>query len=895
AQSGEVAASGATGARTVTVPTSGSVAVEVATDDDGADEPDGSVSVTVKASAAYTVSSAHASASVTVRDNDDAPPTRVSSCVSDDLLATAERLYEQNRHRPPDYAENWFSVLVAFGARSPSDWTADARAISPMTSASARSRGWSRFATALECIEGAASDPEVSVSAGSAVTEGGKASFTVTASPAPSAPLDVKLTVAQSGDVAASGATGSRTVTVPTGGSIAVEVATDDDSTDEPDGSVSVTVKVGAGYAVASAQASATVAVRDNDDPSPDPEVSVSAGGAVTEGGKASFTVSASPAPSAPLDVTITVAQTGDVAASGATGSRTVTVPTSGGVAVEVATEDDSADEPDGSVSVTVNAGSGYALASAQASATVAVRDNDDPSPDPEVSVSAGGAVTEGGKASFTVSASPAPSAPLDVTITVAQTGDVAASGATGSRTVTVPTSGSVAVEVATQDDSADEPDGSVSLTVKSGAGYAVSSAQSSATVTVRDNDDPAPDPETPTFSVDDATANESDGFIWFTVRLSAASDKLVTVRYRTRESTPVSARRNRDYLATNGTRTFAPEETTQRFRVRLYNDGHDEDPETFEVVLSDAQGAEIADGVAVGTIVNTDPMPAAWLGRFGRAVAEQALDGIENRLGARRGEAESAHAPGFRGTIGWLPIGGRRGGPSEASTQPDVGDAGAFALPAGEFHHGGAPIAHGSSATGDLGQLLLGSQFTYTGEQDGNGGVLGFWGRGSQARFDAREGALGLDGEVTTAMLGADYARSNWLAGMALTRSRGSGGFRGSGAVADAPAMDGAIRTTLTAAIPYASWRASERLEIWSAAGYGVGETTLETETAELLEAQIDWTLATAGIRSDIFTLPGGASVAWVSDALWARTASDRVDGLAAADSSVSRLRLGL
>ncbi|MCY3669852.1 MAG: hypothetical protein OXH14_02070, partial [Alphaproteobacteria bacterium] len=594
-------------------------------------------------------------------------------------------------------------------------------------------------------------------------------------------------------------------------------------------------------------------------------------------------------------DVKLTVAQSGDVAASGATGSRTVTVPTGGSIAVEVATDDDSTDEPDGSVSVTVKVGAGYAVASAQASATVAVRDNDDPSPDPEVSVSAGGAVTEGGKASFTVSASPAPSAPLDVTITVAQTGDVAASGATGSRTVTVPTSGSVAVEVATQDDSADEPDGSVSLTVKSGAGYAVSSAQSSATVTVRDNDDPAPDPETPTFSVDDATANESDGFIWFTVRLSAASDKLVTVRYRTRESTPVSARRNRDYLATNGTRTFAPNETAQRFRVRLYDDAHDEAPETFEVVLSDAQGATIADGVAVGTIVNTDPMPAAWLGRFGRAVAEQALDGIENRLEAHRGEAESAHAPGFRGTVGWLPVGSHRGAPSEVSTQPDASGAKAFGLQAGTFHGGGAPMTRESSADADLGQLLLGSQFAYTREQDANGGVLGFWGRGSQARFDAREGALGLDGEVTTAMLGADYARSNWLAGMALTQSRGSGGFRGSGAVADAPAMDGAIRTTLTAAIPYASWRPSERLDLWSAAGYGAGETTLETETAELLEAKIDWALAAAGLRSDLFTLPGGAAVAWVSDALWARTGSDRADGLAATDSSVSRLRLGV
>ncbi|MYF59578.1 MAG: hypothetical protein F4222_11005, partial [Gammaproteobacteria bacterium] len=532
---------------------------------------------------------------------------------------------------------------------------------------------------------------------------------------------------------------------------------------------------------------------------------------------------------------------------------------------------------------------------SAQASANVAVRDNDDPAPDPEVSVSAGNAVTEGGKASFTVTASPAPSAPLDVALTVAQSGDVAASGATGSRTVTVPTGGSVTVEVATEDDSADEPDGSVSVTVKAGAGYTVSSAQASATVTVRDNDDPATDPETSTISVDDATANERDGFIWFTVRLSAASDKLVTVRYRTRQSTPVSARRNRDYLATNGTRTFAPNETAQRFRVRLYDDAHDEAPETFEVVLSDAQGADIADGVAVGTIVNSDPMPAAWLGRFGRAVAEQALGGIGNRLEARRGGAESAHEPGLRGTIGGLPIGGHRGGLSETSTRPDAGGATAFGLQAGRFDGGGAPMPHESSAYADLGQLLLGSHLAYTGKQDANGGVLGFWGRGSQARFDAREDALGLDGEVMTAMLGADYARDNWLAGMALTQSRGSGGFRGSGAVADAPAMDGAIRTTLTAAIPYASWRPSERLDLWSAAGYGAGETTLETETAELLEAKIDWALAAAGLRSDLFTLPGGAAVAWVSDALWARTGSDRADGLAATDSSVSRLRLGV
>ena len=59
---------------------------------------------------------------------------------------------------------------------------------------------------------------------------------------------------------------------------------------------------------------------------------------------------------------------------------------------------------------------------------------------------------------------------------------------------------------------------------------------------------------------------------------------------------------------------------------------------------------------------------------------------------------------------------------------------------------------------------------------------MLGYWGRGAQTRFDGAEGNLNLDGEVTTAMLGVDYARNNWLVGIALTGSLGSGSYRGSG-----------------------------------------------------------------------------------------------------------------
>ena len=83
---------------------------------------------------------------------------------------------------------------------------------------------------------------------------------------------------------------------------------------------------------------------------------------------------------------------------------------------------------------------SGYTLTTGKGSATVTVHDNDEP----VVSIAAGAGVTEGTDASFTVTANPAPAAPLDVALTIGQSGDFAASGETGSRTVTVPVTGSL-------------------------------------------------------------------------------------------------------------------------------------------------------------------------------------------------------------------------------------------------------------------------------------------------------------------------------------------------------------------------------------------------------------------------------------------------------------------
>ncbi len=377
----------------------------------------------------------------------------------------------------------------------------------------------------------------MSITAGSGVTEGGDATFTVTASPAPAANLDVSVTVSQSGDYGA--ATGARTVTIPTAGSVTLTVGTTNDGADEADGSVTATLDTpaaDAGYTVSASQGAATVSVVDDDDPPTPlttPEVSVSGGSGVTEGGDASFTVTASPAPAANLDVSVTVSQSGDYGA--ATGARTVTIPTAGSVTLTVGTTNDGADEADGSVTATVNSGSGYTVSSSQGAATVSVADDDVP----EISISAGNGVTEGGNATFTVTASPAPAASLDVSVTVSQSGDYGAT--TGQRTVTIPTAGSVTLTVGTTNDGADEADGSVTATVNSGSGYTVSSSQGAATVSVSDDD-------VPEVSISAGSGVTEGGDATFTVTASPAPAASLDVS--------VTVSQSGDYGTTTGQRT---------------------------------------------------------------------------------------------------------------------------------------------------------------------------------------------------------------------------------------------------------------------------------------------------------------------------------------------------
>ena len=795
----------------------------------------------------------------------------------------------------------------------------------------------------------------------SSVTEGTAAAFTVSASVAPVSALDVTVEVAEGpgGDFVASGDEGTDTVTIGAGEtSTTLSVPTQPDTNDEPGAQLTATVAAGSGYTVGTA-ASATVALADND---PTTVALSGTTSAIPEAGGAktlTLTLNRALVAGERLDVPVAVSGTAwhraDYQLGGGSGVGWRNVGSPGGflrflggpdtvhtTTLTVTAVDDADDEGTGET-VTVGLGTpgGNLEGGATASGSVSFIITDDDDPLPVVTIAGGAAVTEGGNAVFTLSADRAPSANLAVKVEVSDApgSDFVASGDEGAKTVTLGAGlTSATYTVPTVGDDNDEPDGPVRATLRDGAGYRLGTA-STATVEVADDDVTVG----PTLSIEDATEAEGGGDgrmlppelsrMRFTIRLSAPQLHVVRVIATTRDSNPVSARVWHDYRVAQRHVEFRPGSTVAHVWVVIVDDSHDENDETFELVLSDARGATIADPVAVGTITNDDPMPAAWLARFGRTVAEQALDGIAGRLAAPR-------TPGMAGTLAGLTLGGGAPSGGDAGTWSGAGPGsglapggdgagvagpGGFASSPGRpgtggFGHDAAGFGNGvgepQSQTLTMRDALLGSRFTLTGPEDGSGGSLALWGRAAHGRFDGREGTFSLDGEATTALLGADYARDRWLVGLALAQSEGEGAYRdtktaprpasqdcpdGAQDVLCAGAVregDGTVEASLTAALPYASLEASERLKLWGALGYGEGEVTLKTALGGRYRADTTWRMAAAGLRGDLLEAPAegsGPALALTSDALWARTASEKTRDLAASASDVTRLRLGL
>jgi Ca2+-binding RTX toxin-like protein len=110
------------------------------------------------------------------------------------------------------------------------------------------------------------------------------------------------------------------------------------------------------------------------------------------------------------------------------------------------------------------------------------------------------------------------------------------------------------------------------------------------------------------TISIDMAVTLPAEGdagntSVVFNVTLSAVSDIAITVDFATADGTAVAGQ---DYVATNGTLTFAPGIQSQSIMVSVIGDTVVESDETFLVNLSNSV-APIINAQGVGTIVNDD------------------------------------------------------------------------------------------------------------------------------------------------------------------------------------------------------------------------------------------------------------------------------------------------
>ena len=210
----------------------------------------------------------------------------------------------------------------------------------------------------------------------------------------------------------------------------------------------------------------------------------------------------------------------------------------------------------------------------------------------------------------------------------------------------------------------------------------------------------------------------------------------------------------------------------------------------------------------------------------------------------------------------------------------------------------GGSPVR---SVTGR--ELLLGSSFHLALDGAGGGGGTGLtaWGRATVGGFDgqgdAETGAMRMDGEVITGILGANAQRGRWLAGLALSVSEGEGTFEQPEA-----GQRGTIESNLTSVNPYLRFEASERLSTWGLLGFGTGEMTM-TEAARgergetVTRTGIEMRLAAVGARGALLdaAASGGFDLAVKADAFLVETEWEKVSNERDTQAGASRVRLVL
>ncbi len=846
ADSGDFARSGQAGRRPVTIGSDGTARLTVATVDDGEDEPDGRIEATVEPGRGYTVASSPSdSATVPVADGDD--PTSI-----------------------PRAAFTAPSALVAEGAR------------------------------VHEVIVAIDPPPESSIALNYIL--GGEA--------APEADYVIAGAVDGAGAIAV--AAGAATAAIPV---IVVE-----DSLVEGDEALTLTLAAGRGYEVGGVNVHTLVLVDDDSAGVTVSERSLS----VAEGGaNSAYTVVLGTDPGGAVTVTPFLDDPGAAAVSGSLSFTSDNWRTPQTVLVS-ALDDADADNETVTVSHRV---SGYPGIVSAPDVVLTVIDDDVDLGDPVVSIAAGGAIEEGGLASFTLRAEPPPRVPFAVNVTVADGGGFAAVGQAGSRPVSIGAAGSATLTVATVDDVFEEADGALTATVVPGAGYeAADWPDNQAVVEVADNDGPPVVPEV-MFTASSAEAGEGSGAHVVTIGIEPAIEAPLTLAY----TLAGTAAQGTDFTVAGaagpgGTVDAAPGAVSVAIEVTIADDGVNEPSETVVLILSPDSAYSVAAGGGAHTLTIADDDAAAGLqaqaapalARLGRSLAEQLMLGVDGRLASRRRQS-AERAPGgafsatFAGRSDWLdPEAGWRlaaagGGTAAGFGESASGGAGGLASlgPGSAARHARegaasgalrgtgfeprarapAPGRRGARFEDLLRRAVAGSSFLGSGPQIG-GGALGIWGRGATAGFSGASEDFTLDGSMTSVQLGADWTGVWLTAGVMLAQGDGEGRYRQGG-------VEGDVELALSSIVPYLGYQLGERVSLWSALSVSVGDLALIHAGDEAVTMDLSMRAAAAGVRGEVYRGGGAFTLSVVSDVFAVDAETEPLPGLPDVRSGASRLRL--
>jgi hypothetical protein len=222
---------------------------------------------------------------------------------------------------------------------------------------------------------------------------------------------------------------------------------------------------------------------------------------------------------------------------------------------------------------------------------------------------------------SATYSTSEAANATITVNRTGGSTGTVTVNYATSNGTATAgtdytatsgtltfgPSVTSQSFTVPVTNDTVDENDETVNVTLSSPGGGATLGSPSSAVLTIVDNDTAAPG--TIALSSSTYSVNESAGTATVTATRTGGSDGSVSVQYSVTSGTATAGT---DFTATSGTLTFVNGDVSESFSVPITNDTLDEPDETANVTLSSPGGGATLGSPSSATLtIVDDDVPA--------------------------------------------------------------------------------------------------------------------------------------------------------------------------------------------------------------------------------------------------------------------------------------------